>query len=99
MKHIVNFITYITVVMALIGATRVVNIWFGLDLEPFDAIACAALAMAIKYHRRQIMLVTASYYKTWRFHIWQHDLTHLRMFHFRVGPWWICFIFRKGSDD
>jgi hypothetical protein len=47
MKHIINLITYIAVVTALIGATRVVNIWFSLDLDPFDAIACAALAMAI----------------------------------------------------
>jgi hypothetical protein len=47
MKHIVNLITYIAVVTALIGATRVVNSWFSLDLDPFDATACAALAMAI----------------------------------------------------
>jgi hypothetical protein len=47
MKNIVNLITYITITMALIGATYLINYWFSLDLEPFDTIACAALAMAI----------------------------------------------------
>jgi hypothetical protein len=47
MKNIENLITYITITMALIGATYLINYWFSLDLEPFDTIACAALAMAI----------------------------------------------------
>jgi hypothetical protein len=47
MKHIVNLITYITITMALIGATYLINYWFSLDLDPFDAIACVALGMAI----------------------------------------------------
>lgn len=47
MKNIVNLITYITITMALIGATYLINYWFSLDLDPFDAIACAALGMAI----------------------------------------------------
>jgi hypothetical protein len=47
MKHIVNLITYITVVMALIAATYLLNYWFSLNLDPFDAVACAALSMAI----------------------------------------------------
>jgi hypothetical protein len=47
MKHIVNFITYITVAMAIFGATYLLNYWLNLNLDPFDAIACAALGMAI----------------------------------------------------
>jgi hypothetical protein len=48
MKNIVNLITYITITMALIGATYLINYWFSLDLEPFDSIACIALFMAIR---------------------------------------------------
>jgi hypothetical protein len=48
MKHIVNFITYITVAMAIFGATYLLNYWLSLDLEPFDSIACIALFMAIR---------------------------------------------------
>jgi hypothetical protein len=47
MKRIVNLIIYIAITMALIGATYLLNYWLSLDLEPFDSIACAALAMAI----------------------------------------------------
>lgn len=44
------------------------------------------------------MIVTAAYYKRWRFHFWQTNSTHLRMFHFRIGPWWICFMFKEGGE-